>query len=98
MPEMYRPAFIEPNFMKTLGYSLISDEKGYLKYANDGSTKSRWYGIMPKAKRIIYFNTTWNAEQKVLFMEIREDGDSRKVYHGAIDTEEHFLLILNLVY
>jgi hypothetical protein len=90
-----RPFFIEPKFMKTLGYELISDVDGYLKYENVAGTKCKGYGIMPKGLRTIYFNTTYAKD--AVFMGIRSDGDTRTCYNGVVGTPHDMLVIINNV-
>lgn len=101
-----RPFWIFPLTMEELGYELIKDEEGYLKYQNkagaDSYTAMRWksgshYGKMAKGKRFIYFNTTFNPKDDEIFMAIKEDGDTRTVYNGIVRSREEMVLILNSV-
>jgi hypothetical protein len=79
----WRPKWVEPKYMDKLGYELISDKDGYLKYGNKAGIKVDGYGIMPKHKRFIYFNTTYKPYSRKVFVSIREDGDTRTVYNGV---------------
>lgn len=97
MDKVYRPAWVEPVIMKQLGYKLLSDKDGYLKYANEGGTEGTYYGPMWRDKRIIYFNTTFQPHKEVVFVGIMEDGDTRTVFNGAIGDQELFIKIMNSV-
>lgn len=63
---MYRPKFIETENMKRLGFDLISDERGYLKYQNDGSIHyNKDYNKNfpePRGKVILSINTIYLKE------------------------------------
>ena len=78
------PNWVEKEFMERLGYEQLKKENGYYIYANKAGLKVEGYGIMPKHKRYVYFNTTYEPKEKVVFCEMREDGDTRRVYHGVI--------------
>ena len=104
--KVHRPYWIFPLLMEELGYELIKDEEGYLKYQNkagaDSYTAERWnskshYGKQARGKRFIYFNTTFNPADQEVFMGIKEDGDTRTVYNGVVRSREEMVLILNSV-
>jgi hypothetical protein len=95
--QSYRPEWVEPKAMKALGYSLVSDKEGYLKYQNDGGTRCPGYGLMPQGKRQVFFNTTYNPANSEVFVGIREDWDTRNVYYGVCNTEIAFRLIIGSV-
>lgn len=87
-----RPQWIEPISMKKLGYELISDKDGYLEYGNKAGLKFPDYGIASANKRIITFSTVYS--DNAVFMGIREDGDTRTVFLGVVDTEVAMKLII----
>lgn len=69
------------------------ESRGYYKARNDGSVVyNKDYGKMSKGKIIIYFNLNYSVSG--IFAEIREDADSRKVYHGVIPNREFFIDLL----
>jgi hypothetical protein len=74
-----------------LGYKKISDNGQYGVYANKAGIVVPGYGIMPKHKRHISFNRDGN------YVGIKEDAQTRTVFHGVINTEEEFEVILNCV-
>lgn len=88
--QYYRPHWIELEFMLLLGYKLVSDKDGYLKYESyHPIAKCKGYGLLPTGMRIIYFNTTYSPiEEKEVFVGIRSDGDSRTCYNGVVTSEE----------
>ena len=93
---MYRPEFIEPNNMKSLGFNLISDKDNYLKYENDGT---KHYNIdynkqfpEPKGKVILYINCTYH--NNYFFLGIKQDADTRNSYNGVCSTEEFLKMLL----
>lgn len=88
--------FTEQTFMNSIGYDLVKDDGVYAIYANKPGIIVPGYGIMPKAKRIIYFNRGYDLKNGV-FCNIREDGDTRNVFYGMIDTADTLKLILELV-
>ena len=92
----YNPTFIQPDNMKVLGFDLVSNKDGYLKYINDG-TKHRNpdYGKFPesKGKITVFVNTTYSEEY--FFLGITNDGETRTVYNGICKTEEFLLELLN---
>ena len=86
-----------------IGFTLIDNDndstpeaKGYFCAINDGTVHyNEDYGAENKGKIYIYFNTNYNG--KDIFAEIRQDADTRKVYHGIIPTKEFFTeLITNI--
>ena len=87
--------------MKDLGYDLVSDKDGYLKYQNEPGLVVPGYGKMFKNKRIIYFNCTYvqfSDVKNIVFTGIQEDGDTRRnVFNGVVDSQETLKLILNSV-
>jgi hypothetical protein len=83
-------------FMNQLGYELVSDDGIYAKYQNKGGTKSTFYGIMGRGKRLIYFNRDF--DKNYVFVGIEEDGGTRRVFHGGCQTGEDLIKILELVY
>lgn len=95
--EIFRPHWVEPEYLKELGYELVSDKDGYLKYKNAPGTVGRFYGPMNRGKRLIYFNTTWQPDKDLVFVGIREDADTRNAFNGACSTEEEFKTILNCI-
>ncbi len=99
--EIYRPYWVEPDMMKNLGYELVSDDGTYLKYVNVAGLEVDDYGLMPKGKRIIYFNCEYNKFSKlprnVVYTAIEEDGGTRKVFAGVCDSESEFNTIHRLV-
>lgn len=80
----------------SLNYTMISDDGVYGKCQNNHGVVCPGYGLMGTGKRIVYFNRSYGSDGLV-FIKIREDGDSRTVFNGAIDNIEHFKLILNCV-
>lgn len=100
----FRPSFIEPENMDKLGYELIkeSEDKLYLEYRNKPGLVVDGYGTMCMHKRIIYFSCEYNRfcnenEDDCVFMEIKEDGGTRRCFHGVIRSEEDFKLIHKLI-
>ena len=99
---MYRPSWIEPKAMLALGYELISDKDGYLKYQNVYGLKADDYGVMCKGKIIVYFNTVYYENitfdhEEGLFVGIMQDGDTRTVFNGVLWKEQTFKDILKAV-
>lgn len=94
--DIFRPLWTQEEYMLSLGYKLIKDDGIYAKYSNIGGLVCLSYGVMPENKRFIYFNGEYDAKQGV-FCGIREDGDTRSVFNGVIDSEITFKLILNAV-
>ena len=103
MKEVYRPSFIEPDLMSELGYKLVADKDGYLKYTSSWDLKAKhredrkYEQLLGDDKRIIYFNLTYSPEENLLFCQIREDGDTRTVYNGVIFDRDQLIMILKLV-
>lgn len=98
--KIYRPNWIEPEEMKKIGYDLVSDASGYLQFENEPGLEVPGYGKMCRAKRIIYINTTYvefSKIQDILYAGIEEDGGTRKVFGGVIDSQEFLIKILNSV-
>lgn len=95
--KIYRPYWIEPDIMSYFGYELISDNGNYLKYQNKAGIVVDDYGIMPKGKRIIYFNCEYNKFSttfgNVVYVGIEEDGGSRRVFAGVCDNFSTFNII-----
>lgn len=93
---MFRPQFIEPENMKLLGFSLVSDKDNYLKYENNATIHwNKDYNKQfpePKGKVIIFVNCTYHDDY--LFLNIRQDGDSRTVYNGVCDSAMFLKMLL----
>ena len=98
---MYRPKFIETENMKRLGFDLISDERGYLKYQNDGSIHyNKDYNKNfpePRGKVILSINTTYLKEGDIFYLAIQQDGGTRTSYSGICDNEEFLINLLNKI-
>lgn len=100
---IYRPSWVEPEYLAGLGYKLISDAEGYLKYSSYFNYKAlhragrKHEQRLGNDKRIIYFNLTFSPEEQLVFCCIKEDGDSRTVYNGVLTEETQLKLILSLV-
>ena len=94
--KVFRPSWIEPEEMAKLGYALVSDKYGYLKYQSSHALgcKCPGYGLLPNGKRIIYINTTYQPDKELVYVGIREDGDTRNAYMGVAKTEEFFKELL----
>ncbi len=96
--KQYRPFWVEPEFLKTLGFDLIKDQDGYLQYSNDGKNFfDRHYNKdypLPKGKRIIYINCTYSPNEEVVFVGVREDGGTRSCYNGICGDENFFKLLI----
>ena len=94
---MNRPPYIEPHNMKLLGFDLITDANGYLKYENDGTKHyNKDYNPNypePKGKVIIYINTTYAKDK--FYLSIKQDGDTRTSYGGVCTSEEFLIQLLN---
>jgi hypothetical protein len=92
----YRRQFLEPENMLFLGFELISDKNGYLKYQNNGKIKyNKDYNKQfpePKGKVIVYVNFTYSEEYS--FVGIEQDGGTRSVYNGICNTEQFFKELL----
>lgn len=93
----YRPYFIEPAHLKTLGYDLVSDEDGYLKYENEPGLKCPGYGIMPKGLRTIHFNTNYCHKNEVVAMDVKTDYGNITGFHGVVATEYDLKTIVESV-
>jgi len=97
---MYKPSFIEPENMKKLGFDLISDKDGYLKYENNATIHyNKDYNKQfpePKGKVVIYINTTYSTND-YFFLGIMQDGDSRTAYNGICDSEEFLISLLQRI-
>ena len=87
---------IDEKVMKILGYERISDDGVYAKYGNVHGLKCPSYGLLPKHKRLVFFNRSYDPKQGV-FMGIREDWDTRTVYNGVVRNEEELKIIINNV-
>lgn len=102
-PEVYRPHWVEPDYMKSIGYELVSDVRGYLKYESKwayGPVERRgtkYESVIGNGKRIIYVNCTFSPEENHVYLGVREDGDSRSVFGGICRSSEELVLILDLV-
>jgi hypothetical protein len=99
-----QPEWSKEPYMKKLGYELIRDDGEYAKFANAGGTESNGYGPMWKHKRTIYFNRGYTIKREgelsdfePIFVGIQEDGDTRTVFNGVVDSEKLFIDILNAV-
>ncbi|WPU91807.1 hypothetical protein SNE25_21040 [Mucilaginibacter sabulilitoris] len=101
--KLYRPFWVEPAHLATLGYELISDENGYLKYQSSWKLKAMhragrtFAQLLGDGKRFIYFNCTYVPQDNLVFCCIREDADTRTVYNGVITEVSQLDLILKLV-
>jgi len=101
--KVYRPSWVEPMHLAKLGYKLISDKDGYLKYASSWELKAlhrkgrKHEQLLGDEKRFIYFNLTFSPDEEIVFCGIKEDGDSRTVYNGVLAEKSQLELILNLV-
>lgn len=72
-----------------------SEERGYYKAINSGTIcYNKDYSISPegKGKVVMYFNI--NYSHNGIFAEIRQDADTRKVYHGIVPNREFFISLL----
>ncbi len=89
-------------FMDSIGYEPIPDEGTYKtndkhsRYQNKPGTQATFYGYMGKGKRLVYFNTDFT--KGYIFVQIEEDGGTRKVFHGGCKNEEQFLIIMECCY
>jgi hypothetical protein len=101
--QIYRPDWVEPEHLATLGYKLISDKNGYLKYESSWELKAMHRSgrsheqLLGDGKRIIYFNCTYLPEDCLVFCQIREDGDTRTVYNGVLTEASKLELLLRIV-
>lgn len=75
-----------------------SEERGYYKAINNGTVHyNKDYSDFPegKGKVVIYFNI--NYSKNGIFAEIRQDADTRKVFHGIIPSKTFFTnLLINI--
>ena len=104
MPDqIYRPSWVEPEHLAQLGYVLVSDKDGYLKYASSWELKAlhrkgrTFEQLLGDDKRIIYFNCTYVPQDSLVFCKIYEDCETRTVYNGVLTEASQLELILNLV-
>jgi len=106
--KIFRPYWVEPEYMISLGYELVSDKDGYLKYQNSpGKVSSRidiWHKdkpverqLMSRGKRFIYINCTYAPNLKCIFVGIREDGDTRTVFNGIVENKKGLKFLLESV-
>lgn len=101
--EIYRPSWVEPEHLAQLGYELVSDKDGYLKYTSSWKLKAlhrkgrKFEQLLGDGKRIIYINCTYGPDESLVFCNIREDCDTRTVYNGVLTEGSQLELILNLV-
>lgn len=101
--EVYRPEWIEPEHLQKLGYRLLSDKDGYLKYESSWESKAlhrkgrTFEQLLGDGKRIIYFNLTYQPQDSLVFCGIEEDGGTRTVYNGVLFNDEQLEFILNAV-
>lgn len=95
----YRPNWIESDFMLPLGYKLVSDKDGYLKYESyHPVAKCDGYGLLGNGMRVIYFNTTYSPiEKEEVFVGIKTDGDTRTCYNGVCKSESFLLELIKNV-
>lgn len=84
--------WVNPEELDQLGYELLSEADGFSKYHNKAGIVLPSYGIAGRGKRIIYFNTTYSPQE--VFVGIKEDGDTRIAFNGAVTSKEEFLTIL----
>ena len=85
----YRPEWIEPEAMSTIGYYLVSDKDGYLEYRNNGKVVyNKDYNKFPaqKGMRIVYINCTYKPDDNVVYMGVKEDGGTRTSFGGVVDS------------
>ena len=91
---------------KELGFKLDEtkdknnpEDSAYLKYINTGKIHYNiHYGAFPEpqGKVIIYLRLDYDKSKdtSAIFAEIRQDGDTRKVYHGIIPSIEFLKQLL----
>lgn len=93
------PYFTCPQYMGLLGFELVSDDGIYAKYENKAGYEGTFYGRMAVGKRLVYFNREYVAHRDggYCFVSVREDGDTRTVYNGAVSNAQELELILKLV-
>lgn len=84
--------------MKQKGFDLLEDKNNILKYQNDGTKhRNKDYNKLypePKGKVVLYVNFDYTDSP---FVEIRQDGDTRTVYHGICETEMFLDLLLDSI-
>lgn len=104
MPEKYyRPDWVQPAFMETQGYKLVEDKDGYMRYHSKWPLAQRFSTVGPGGRRIlnsdervIYINTTYAPDQNMVFVQIREDGNTRTSYNGVVADKDFFQSLLML--
>ena len=93
--------FLKPDNMKKLGFDCLEDKHPYYKYGNNATVH---YNIdynsqfpEPKCKVLINCNIDHVTSNKgiIPYMEILQDGGSRKVYNGLCPSKEFLLELLN---
>lgn len=92
--------YILPDNMLKLGFENIPQkDEGYLKYENNATYHwNKAYNKQypePKGKVIIYVNTTHTKYDEHIFVNIRQDADTRTVYNGICPSEEFLKTILS---
>jgi hypothetical protein len=102
---LFKPTFVKPAFMKSIGYVDAKHPdgslKGYYKYKSEGILAMHREGrkhqqILWGGKRVIYFNCGYCPEDKAVYCLIKEDGDTRTIFNGVIENAEQLKLILRL--
>lgn len=102
--QFYRPEWVEPKFLAEQGYKLINDNDGYLKYESSWELKAitlrgkKHEQLLGNGKRLIFFNTGVLTKEEIVMCSIREDGDTRTVFQGYIDSEEFLIKLLDNVF
>ena len=87
---------ILPDGIELVKNDISPEEKGYYKAINDGTVRyNEDYSKFPegRGKVVIYFNI--NYSKTGIFVEIRQDAGTRKVFHGIIPSKEVFITILS---
>lgn len=91
--------FLMPDNMKILGFNCITSRHPYYKYENDGTKhyNKDYNKQFPEGSGKVWISVNLDGTPYGAYMEIKQDGGTRKVYHGVVDTEDFFVLLLNRI-
>jgi hypothetical protein len=87
---------VTQEMMQYLGFDMLSHNEPYAKYQNNGTVHwNRDYNPdFPESRGrvIVYVNNSYNNTGA--FLEIQQDGGTRKVFHGSVDSFETLVRVL----
>lgn len=90
---MYSKDILTEEYLTSLDFEKVLDDGQYGNYHNKLGMVSKYYGLMPGKKRIVIFN----RDKDFLYVKILEDGGTRTVFNGVIQSREIFETILSAI-